>query len=264
MLAMPAPTPYDLKFRLLGIPVRVHPLFWLIAAVLGGLGQRHVEPLQVLIWVGCVFVSIVVHEYGHGLSAGAFGYRSTIALHGFGGLCASEGRQSPGERLAVLFMGPGAGFLLFGLSLVVAYALYGVTPTEALAMAQLGSPESARSGLIKLLEGGEFVLYLFYFLFQINLLWGLINLLPIWPLDGGQIAGVLFGMIDSREGMRWAHTLSLVTAGTLAAVAAIYFERWFIAFFMAYFAFMNYQILQTMRYSGSGFGYGDDSDGWRR
>ena len=30
-----AETPYDLRFRLLGIPVRVHPMFWLVSAVLG-------------------------------------------------------------------------------------------------------------------------------------------------------------------------------------------------------------------------------------
>ena len=30
-------TPYDLRFRLLDIPVRVHPLFWLTAAMLGGI-----------------------------------------------------------------------------------------------------------------------------------------------------------------------------------------------------------------------------------
>ena len=32
MLGMPATDSYDLRFRLLGIPVRVHPLFWLVTA----------------------------------------------------------------------------------------------------------------------------------------------------------------------------------------------------------------------------------------
>ena len=34
MLGMPTPTPFDLHFRLLGIPVRVHPLFWLVGAAI--------------------------------------------------------------------------------------------------------------------------------------------------------------------------------------------------------------------------------------
>jgi len=36
MLGIPASTPYDLRFKVLGFPTRVHPLFWLITALLGG------------------------------------------------------------------------------------------------------------------------------------------------------------------------------------------------------------------------------------
>src|SRR4051812_375028 len=112
MLGIPAPTPYDLRFRLLGIPVRIHPLFWLITLMMGWNGPDY----QVaLIWVACAFVSILVHEYGHGLMARSFGYRPFIILYGMGGLCVSEGeRQTPRERLAILLCGPGAGFLLLG------------------------------------------------------------------------------------------------------------------------------------------------------
>ncbi len=265
MLTMPNPTPYDLKFQLFGIPVRVHPFFWLIVAILGGLGQRGVEPSSVLIWVACVFVSILVHEFGHGLTAEAFGNPSRIALHGFGGLCSSEGRQTPGQRLATIFMGPGAGFLLFGLTLVIAYAAYGITPRESIALGfgRFIMEESWLSGRMKLQSAPQELEWAFLFLFYVNLLWGLVNLLPIWPLDGGQFSGVLFSLFDSRDGMRKAHIISLLTAGSLAALA-LYFERWFIGMFMAYFAFMNYQILQRLQSSGSGFGYGDDPDSWRR
>src|SRR5437899_154170 len=57
MLAMPEPTDFDLRFRLLGIPVRVHPLFWLVTAIMG-YDQHH--PRLTLIWIVCVFVSILV------------------------------------------------------------------------------------------------------------------------------------------------------------------------------------------------------------
>jgi hypothetical protein len=94
MLGMPEPTPYDLRFRLLGIPVRVHPLFWLATAVLGSGGSETLGPI--LIWIGCVFVSILVHEYGHGLMARLFRCRPSIVLYGLGGLCAYDAeRQSP-------------------------------------------------------------------------------------------------------------------------------------------------------------------------
>jgi len=237
---MPRPTSYDIRFRLLGIPVRVHPLFWLVVALLGGLGQG-VSMTQVLVWVACVFLSILVHEYGHGLTAAAFGRRSTIVLYGFGGLCYSEGgRRSRRSELAMLIMGPGAGFLLFGLALGVASVVYGVTAPEALGMARLGPGEGARTGALKLLEGGEVVLYVFYFLFQINLLWGLLNLLPIWPLDGGRIAAIVLASDGSVRATRRAHAVSVATAGGLAA-AGLLLGMWFIALFMAYFAFLNYQ-----------------------
>jgi stage IV sporulation protein FB len=239
-LAMPRPTAYDVQFRLLGIPVRVHPLFWLIVALLGGLGQG-VPMIQVATWVGCVFLSILVHEYGHGLTAAAFGQRSSIALFAFGGLCYSEGgRRTPRAELAVLAMGPGAGFILFGLALAVAHVAFGVTAGEALAMARLGPADLARSGVTKLVEGGEIILFVFYFLFQVNLLWGLLNLLPIWPLDGGRIAAVAFGRGGGARGRRRAHALSVATAAA-AAVAALAAGLWFAASFMVYFAYLNYQ-----------------------
>src|SRR5262249_39943145 len=58
ILGMPAPTAYDLRFRFLGIPVRVHPLFWLTTALLAG---QDAPTGSIMIWIGCVFVSILVH-----------------------------------------------------------------------------------------------------------------------------------------------------------------------------------------------------------
>ena len=70
-------TPYDLRFHFLGIPVRVHPLFWLISAMLGW--QPNNIP-AVLTWIACVFLSILVHEYGHGGVARIYGCKPAIVL----------------------------------------------------------------------------------------------------------------------------------------------------------------------------------------
>ena len=79
--------------------------------------------------VGCVFLSILVHEYGHGLMAKAFRFSPSIVLHGLGGLCFSEAeRQTLRQRLAVLICGPGAGFVLFGLAILAAWAIRGIPP----------------------------------------------------------------------------------------------------------------------------------------
>jgi stage IV sporulation protein FB len=67
------PTPatrYDLRFTALGVPVRVHPLFWLVSIIFA----VQLPPPLAVIWVGVVFVSIFIHELGHALTIRAFGW----------------------------------------------------------------------------------------------------------------------------------------------------------------------------------------------
>lgn len=244
MFGMPGTTPYDLRFRALGIPVRVHPLFWLVTALLGGVGQGGVDVADVLIWIACVFVSILVHEMGHGLTARLFGAEPAILLYGMGGLCYYDGgRQTPWRRLAVLFCGPGAGFVLAGL----AY----------LALMVLVRRET---------DPGPVALQIIWNLLWINIVWGLVNLLPIYPLDGGQMSSVVLTMFNRDHGRRWGHVISLLTAGFLAILTFRYTQDLFLTIFFAFFALTNYQILQAMHVQ-SKYGYGGldgEEDWWRR
>ena len=80
----PPPTSYDLHFRVAGVPVRVHPLFWL-ATVFMGLGADG-DPIDVLLWVVAVFTCILVHELGHVLAFRYYGMSAHVVLHAFGGL----------------------------------------------------------------------------------------------------------------------------------------------------------------------------------
>ena len=108
MLGVPPTTEFDLRFRLLGIPVRVHPFFWIVAALLG---WTRGDFVAILIWVACVFVSILVHEFGHGLAARALVRQNPVViLHAMGGLCVYESdNRRPWRRVAILLAGPGAG-----------------------------------------------------------------------------------------------------------------------------------------------------------
>jgi stage IV sporulation protein FB len=238
MWGIPLETRYDLRFQLLGIPVRVHPMFWLVTALLGS-GEERLDIPAIAVWVVCVLVSILVHEFGHGLMARLFGYSASIVLFGMGGLCYSEAeRQGPWQRLAVLISGPGAGFVLAG-------CLF--------AGLLLAGGDSSLSPL-----GREVVTNLLV----INILWGILNLFPIWPLDGGQMTGVVLAMLNRRNGMGWAHVISLVTAGLLGAMCMIWFHNLFMTVFFGYFAITNYQMLQAHRQRTR---YGlDDDDRWRR
>ena len=72
MLSEPQDTPADLLFDLAGIRVRVSAWFWLAAGLLGwnacqslSLGDQRILVQLLVIWVGVVFVSILIHELGH-------------------------------------------------------------------------------------------------------------------------------------------------------------------------------------------------------
>ena len=73
------------------IPVRVSPLFFLTAALIGFLWSNTL--MGTLIWMMIIFVSVLVHEYGHALTAKAFGQSPRIELVAFGGLTIPQGKR---------------------------------------------------------------------------------------------------------------------------------------------------------------------------
>ena len=248
MLGIPDRTRYDLQFRLFGIPVRIHPLFWLVAALLHGMGpETHAD--DVVIWVVCVLVSILAHEFGHALTGRLFGCRSSIVLHGFLGTTTPDyGRtMSPGERFLMVLMGPGAGFLLLGAVLAVLFALYRITPSEALALLGLGSRDKVMPFILKLGPMGRGAKLLIYYLLQINFFWSVFNLMPTLPLDGGKLTGIGIGLVNPRASKQWVYIISLVTSGILAIACFKLLGSLFMAMLFGYFAVMNYQYLQTVQ-----------------
>ena len=58
-------------------------------------------------------------------------------------------------------------------------------------------------------------------LFWINLMWGVVNLLPVWPLDGGQISRDVLTIVSPSNGASVAFGISLVQAGLLAVNALV-------------------------------------------
>ena len=114
----PTPTPFDLRWRMFGIPVRVQPMFWLVSAVMGWSALAEGFP-YLLIWIGCMFVSILVHELGHVWMGQVFGARGHIILYGFGGLAVGSNHlERRWQRIAVCFAGPLAGFGFLSLVLL--------------------------------------------------------------------------------------------------------------------------------------------------
>ena len=111
-LLEPGQTHYDLRFHVFGVYVRVHPMFWLLSAILGfGLLNAGLAPF--LIWMGCVFFSILIHELGHVYMFRACGADAKVVLYSFGGLAIPDRRlHNRWQRIAVSFAGPLAQFFI--------------------------------------------------------------------------------------------------------------------------------------------------------
>lgn len=266
MLSMPATTPYDLNFRLFGVPVRISPWFWLVSAMLGS--QLGPQPELLLTWVACIFGSILIHEMGHALTGKYFGYRPRVALYWMGGLCQSNAEESPREKLAVLLMGPGAQFLLVALIFLVGKLVWGIGWGTNLQIVK--GMIGFRSGPVLIdADISDIALFAYEQLCYINIIWALVNLLPIYPLDGGQITQVLLVGADRVHGARRTHIISLVTAGAVAAYAATRMGSGgdtgglMRVMFFGSFALMNYQALQAHHDHFIANGP-DDADWWKR
>jgi len=246
LLGEPPRTQADLNFSLLGIPVRVHPLFWLMALLLG----YHImsDAASVLIWFAAVFIGVLVHEMGHALTMRAYGYYPWITLYSFGGLASYDQRYAsrstgsgPLGQVLISLAGPGAGFLLAALLLLgIVAAGYG----KALYFFGTGMP-IPRFFLPDSRQGDLLDQLLF-----VCVAWGVLNLLPIYPLDGGQIAREVLLQLNSREGIRRSMQLSIFAA---AAVAIFWFFQWktfFVPLMFGYLAYSNFIALKAYGFRG--------------
>ena len=206
--------------------------------------------------MGCVFVSIMVHEFGHALSGRTLSaQRPKVVLYYMGGLCIPDREdRSPWSKIVTLLMGPGAGFLLGGAVAAVGAAMFGFIEVGPFQYYIHPAPRWNNPILVQIYRE----------LLFINLFWGLFNLLPIFPLDGGQIAGTLLTMKNRREGARWGYMVSIGVAGLLAAYLYSKQET-YTALLLLMFALMNFQLLQASKYEGGpGSQFEEDDDWWRK
>lgn len=244
-LIEPPPTRYDLHFTFFGVPVRVHPLFWVLSVVLGA-ARRGARPKDVVIWIIAVFVSFLIHEFGHALAIRYYGWRPRIILYSFGGLAAYEPTYH--NRLAqiiIAFAGPLAGFLLAGAVLAATRA----TGHDVRFYRSLFHPVDAgpfASGNLQVLVNN--VLYL-------NIFWGLINLLPIFPLDGGKIAQETLVHFNPRGGLRQSLLISMITAIGVGLALFARSRDFFPLMLFVPLAYTNFQMLQQYGDTWGGRGW---------
>lgn len=184
-----------IRFTLGNIPVAVRPTFWLVALLLGwGLSDQRL----LVAWVAIVFVSVLAHELGHALTARRYGADVSITLTTFGGFTRwnmGKGAMSPGRRALVAAAGSGVG-IVFGL--LVLGGFYLLRPAEPWAAA------------------------IITMVVWVNVGWGVLNWLPIRPLDGGHLVLALLDLVAPRRAEVIASVVFIVT-GLAALGASLYF-----------------------------------------
>lgn len=184
-------------FHFLGVPVRVE-IWFLIAALLVGLDIGW-DGVDLIMWVIVVVAAVLVHEFGHAAAYRVIGQRPSIHLTWFAGLTYGNapvaGRV---RRFGVALAGPLTSIFVLGLP----------------AMALRDS------------DWGQSSLFRYKTLFMVvwmSIGWGVLNLLPILPLDGGHICEDFLG-----------RPRTLVVSAVTAIVATIYLydnyvRMWYLA-----------------------------------
>lgn len=231
------------RFTLFGIPVEIQPWFWLGAAFFGGLGGAGMTPddlKSVLIFMFAAAVSVLVHEFGHALTGRRLGGgQANIVLNGFGGLAYSRGgRFTRWTEFWRVFMGPGAGFLLFGLIALILVIAFGARDAGLLIAQTLFKSDSPVSH-----ETGRFfddhlpLWWLITSFLKANFWWGIINLAPVLPLDGGRITEIF------ARPKTLVYQIAIV-AGITIAIIGLMMNKRYMAVMFGYFAYQNYRSLQ--------------------
>ncbi len=274
-LSEPQATNYDLNFSIFGFPVRVHPAFFVMPLLLGGSFLRD-PPINagivLLVLIAIFFVSILVHELGHALAFRRYGQPARIVLYWMGGLAIpdsgggpwmprSTATLTPQQQIVVSLAGPIFGFMLAALLVGIVFAIggsvaittYGIVPIP---IAQL--PEAMVVG-----TGGIALAMFFRIGILVNVFLNVLNLVPVYPLDGGQVARQLFLLNDPWNGLKYSMFLSIAVAVVIAFANLAGGDR-FIGIFFAFMAWSNYMTMQQMGGGGGFGGYGGYGGGGRR
>lgn len=195
-----------------GIAVEIH-LSFLLAIAWGGwqgwvrFGGPNGMAFGALIVV-LLFASVLVHELGHGLQARAFGLDvRRITLLPIGGVAHLETPPSlPGQELLIALAGPMANL---GAAVVLGGIAYLFRPFPL---------EEWMRYLLFLMPPGPLSTLLY--VFAVNLVLFIFNMLPAFPMDGGRVIRAALAIITNYEaGTRIAAWLGRIAALSFAGYA---------------------------------------------
>lgn len=187
-------------FKFSGIQVYLHFSWFLVAAY----QIQRANPYSSQIWAAyeylALFLIVLLHEFGHALACRQTGGRADqIVLWPLGGIAFVDPPRRPGAMLWSIAAGPLVNVILI--------------PVFSFALAML-KPSAA--------EAPNFYL-LVHQVGQINQMLLIFNILPVYPLDGGQILrSLLWFPLGEIRSLQIASALGLVGAVILAGLALLF------------------------------------------
>ncbi|HYM59430.1 MAG TPA: M50 family metallopeptidase [Thermoanaerobaculia bacterium] len=205
-----------------GTTIEVEPSFLLLLAFFVVTSLDDGLP-RALLWIPVLLISVLIHELAHAGTIGLFGYGSSeIRLRGFGGVTINRRKAKPWHDLLISLAGPLSSFAL-------AWTMYQV-PSWL--------PGIGRDPMLAVLVP---------FLAAANKWWGIFNLLPVVPLDGGQaLRSFLHILTSDRTAFVIAVWVSIVVA-VLVAILGILAHLYFMTLFMGFLAINNFQQWQLFK-----------------
>ena len=210
-------------FSLAGIPVHftlwyfLILLYWMRGGVQSG-----------LMWGVTITFSILVHEFGHALVARHFRLAPWVELHGWGGLCHHERAARDRDDALIIIAGPLAGLLL---GAVVWVGARFIDPMW--------------------LAANPLIAYGVTSLMWVNLVWSLVNLVPLWPLDGGQLFRLgLLKIARPAQAERITHLVGTAVGLLGCYLAYTWSGGGFMLLIAAYLTWQNVQRINATSASG--------------
>ena len=197
----------SLRFRLFGFPVAIGVDFLLITLLIG-MGNR--PGAYLLEWLIVVAVSILIHELGHGFAVRSYGITPEIRLWGMGGLTIFGFALPPRKSIVVSLAGPLVGIPVAVAVMVIRPWLPDTDPLRTIA--------------------NDLVF--------VNLWWGLLNLLPIAGLDGGNVVTNLFLIAMGERGRRPGLAF-VALASVMVAIGAVLSGFVYLAIVILFFGLMS-------------------------
>lgn len=215
-------------FQIFGFSVRVDFSFFLMTAILGSSGT---DLMLLFIWIAVVFVSVLAHEFGHAAMGKHYGLQPRIELYSGGGLTwwdhpawgnsFASRPLSHFQNIAISLAGPIVGFIIGIAALLMTRTvpIYTFSPYMRVVVLDV---------------------------IWVNIGWGILNLLPILPMDGGNVMRSIVQYLRRNDDETLPLKIS-IGVGIAIGILAFMSDMIWGAILCGWFTYNNYQQLRGNR-----------------